>query len=78
MPAQQAIERRGVQLSQRIVGRIRKIDNDEVPEAWVAVEPGECVIGNDVDPRRPEGIAVQGCQQGMFAKHPRHLGIQVH
>ena len=74
---QQPIEGVGVQLAQRIVGRVGEIDHDEIEHVRVLFQPSEGIGVDDPHLGRIQRILVQRRQQRMAGEQPGHFRVEI-
>src|SRR5579864_213950 len=72
-----AIEGGGVKLAERIVGRVGKIDDDEIETVRVRIDPGKGISVDDMNARRKEGSIVELREHRMRGKQFGHLRIEI-
>src|SRR5580692_7926698 len=71
------IKRGGVELAERIIRGIGKIDDDEIETVGVLIDPGKSDGVDDTNARRQEGFVVEPGEHGMRREEFRHLGIEI-
>src|SRR5258708_6628730 len=72
-----AVEGGSVELAERIVRGIRKIDDDEIETVGVRIHPRKSIGVNDVHARGEKRFAIEPGEHGVRGKNPGHLGIEV-
>ena len=77
MASDGAIKRGGVELAERIVRGIGKIDDDEIETVGIRIDPGKSIGVDDVNARREEGFVVELGEHGMRGEEFGHLGIEI-
>src|SRR5579864_4264155 len=71
------VESSRIQLAQRVVCGIGKIDDDEIEAVGVGIDPRESVCVDDVNLRREEGFLVQRGQHGVGREQLCHFWIEI-
>ena len=78
MSRQQTIKSRRIQLAQRVIGRIRKIDDNEIEYVLIPIQPWKSVVVDDVNLGDFSEPLLRSTSTGFVREELRHLGIQVH
>jgi len=72
-----AIKRGGIELAERIIRGIGKIDDDEIKTVGVRIDPGESVGVDDMNARREKRFVVELDEHGMGGEEFGHFGIKI-
>src|ERR1700687_1095151 len=68
VPRYRSIKSRGIQLSQRVIRRIREINQDESTALCALITPWESVCVNNMQARRRQRFLVKTRQHGLRGK----------
>ncbi len=76
-PFQERVEALRVELPDGEAVRVGEVDEDEIEEARLRLEPLHRVVVDDRDLRREEGAAVQLDEERVLPREARHEGVEV-
>src|SRR5215467_2984898 len=73
-----AIKRNRIKLAERIVGRVRKINDDEIKTVRVRIDPWKSIGIDDMHPWGEQRFIVELGQHGMRREKLGHLRIEIY